>query len=111
MSGKGELDETQRRVQEVLAAISGSEVLAEGKKRELISRIRSVGSTLEGNRNKTWMYTEEGKERLRDLGKEAGCVLIAFGRLEEESDHLEELEERITDFRISARKVVEVIKK
>lgn len=48
-------DEVISLLQEAYISISDSDVLAEGKRRELISRIRSIETTLEGNRNKPWI--------------------------------------------------------
>jgi hypothetical protein len=97
---------TISRIDDSIAAISGSNVLAEGKKRELVSRIRSVKSTIEGNRNKDWMRTEEGNEILKDLRYNADEVLKSFKKLEEENNHLRELEDKILSFRFIIRQLL-----
>ena len=111
MRGEEEYEATISAIQESIVAISGSNVLADGKKREMVSRIRSVKSTLEGNRKKGWMRTGEGKELLMVLRNDANEVLEAFKRLETENDYLEELEKKILSFRSSTRKLVEFLKK
>lgn len=98
-------------LQEAQKAISGSEVLTEEKRRELISRVRSIKTTLEGNRNKPWITSEEGRKALKALRIEVESLLRALRNLESEEGSLEELIKKLDSLRLSTRKVVEIIKK
>lgn len=97
-------------LQDAYISLSVSEVLAEGKKRELISRVRSVKITLEGNSNKPWYKTGEGKEALKTLKRDVEKVLTSIKRLESKGKYLEELVEALDMMRSSTRKVVDIIK-